>query len=192
VKKNFLKISSYFWRYSTADELERKYCDQEKIETLNKIYNKTPNKRDSSEVLFEYFLELSSKNKTHSDMVDNDTQSMQLEKLQKKRNEQMAKYGYERTLGKRCCLGYSTFYIAVNGDMNFDQWCLPNVQTLNILDISIDVFNKLRLKRMKKCQNEFCHCNFNSFVYEDYLKSFIADKYPIEDLYIPPYLKNKK
>jgi len=88
------------------------------------------------------------------------------------------------SLGKRCALGYSIFLIHPDGRFRFDLWCHDDTRKIgNFLDITTTNFNEYILKGMKKCPNNQCRCNYNTFHHVEYLAACESLAYPDEEIF---------
>lgn len=93
-------------------------------------------------------------------------------------------------LGKRCCLGYSHFFVSPDGTFYFDQWC--NLRTRkkgDFLKVESSNFREFILEDMKKCPQTSCGCNYNVFNYPDYLAACRRLGYPEEEVFGPSHLR---
>lgn len=88
------------------------------------------------------------------------------------------------SLGKRCCLGYSHFFILPDGTFYYDQWCNEDTRkTGNVLELSETELDAYILNGMKRCQKNSCGCNYNTFNYEEYLAACTRLGYPDEEVF---------
>lgn len=76
------------------------------------------------------------------------------------------------TLGKRCCLGYSHFFIKPDGKFYYDLWCNERTRKVgDFLSLSPNTFDKFILDNMRKCPESSCGCNYNIFHNDEYLSA---------------------
>jgi len=84
--------------------------------------------------------------------------------------EEIMNASFVSSRGKRCCLGFSHFFLLPDGTFNFDQWCNhKNCNTGDFLSIGPDNFGEFILDDMKKCPYNSCGCNYNVFNFSDYI-----------------------
>jgi len=74
--------------------------------------------------------------------------------------------------GKRCCLGYSHFFILPDATFYYDLWCKDGSRKIgDFLGINKETLGRFILKEMKKCPATSCGCNYNMFNYQEYLQA---------------------
>ncbi|MBW1784330.1 MAG: polysaccharide deacetylase family protein [Deltaproteobacteria bacterium] len=74
------------------------------------------------------------------------------------------------TLGKRCCLGYSTFLLRPDGTFGYGLWC-TNGKTADFVGLRPGDFEEYMLTEMLKCPQRSCGCNYNTFDHGSYLSA---------------------
>jgi len=86
--------------------------------------------------------------------------------------------------GKRCCLGYSHFFILADATFYYDLWCKDGSRKIgNFLEISKETLDRFILKDMKKCPAASCGCNYNTFSYQEYLQACDRHGYPDNEVF---------
>ena len=86
--------------------------------------------------------------------------------------------------GKRCCLGYSHFFILPDATFYYDLWCNEGSRKIgNLLEISKENLEHFILKDMKKCPATSCGCNYNMFNYQEYLLECKRHGYPDSEVF---------
>jgi organic radical activating enzyme len=89
------------------------------------------------------------------------------------------------TKGKRCCLGFSHFFLLPDGTFHYDLWCEPKTQkTGSFLELGPDNFDVYILDDMKKCPKSHCGCNYNIFNFSDYIAACKRLGYPSEEAFV--------
>ena len=87
------------------------------------------------------------------------------------------------TLGKRCCLGYSHFFIKPDGKFYYDLWCSERTRKVgDFLSLTQKTLDKFILDDMRKCPQTSCGCNYNIFNYNEYLNACKRLGYPKEEV----------
>lgn len=73
-------------------------------------------------------------------------------------------------LGKRCALGYLYFFLLPDGVFYYGLWCNSGARRIgNILMPMDEVISKLSSDVMEVCPLQSCGCNYNLFMYREYL-----------------------
>lgn len=86
--------------------------------------------------------------------------------------------------GKRCCLGYSHFFILPDATFYYDLWCQDGSRkTGNFLDIGKETLDLFILKEMKKCHATSCGCNYNILNYPEYIQACERHGYPDSEVF---------
>ena len=85
-------------------------------------------------------------------------------------SEEILNSNFISSKGKRCCLGFSHFFLLPDGTFYYDLWCndLTN-KSGNFLGINPANFGQFILDDMKKCPMSFCGCNYNTSSFLEYI-----------------------
>lgn len=86
--------------------------------------------------------------------------------------------------GKRCCLGYSHFFILPDGTFYYDLWCNEHSRKIgNFLRINNESIDDFILTDMKKCLTSSCGCNYNTLNYPEYISACKRHGYPDTEIF---------
>jgi|GEM_PF-2839686 len=95
------------------------------------------------------------------------------------------------SLGKRCCLGYSTFLLQPDGIFRYGLWC-SRKETADFVTIKPSDFRAYMLDGMEKCPKTSCDCNYNTFIYDSYLRACRRLGYREEEIFGPDNVRKNE
>jgi hypothetical protein len=102
---------------------------------------------------------------------------------------------FQASLGKRCCLGYSHFFLNPDGTFKYGLWCMEN-KIGPFHSIHTSSFDQYILDGMLKCPRPYCVCNYNVHDYDAYLAACESLGYPKREIMQPaverPYQRFKR
>jgi organic radical activating enzyme len=103
-----------------------------------------------------------------------------------KNEKEIMESNFGTSRGKRCCLGYSHFFLFPDGTFHYDLWCNGTTcRKGNFLSIAPENFDDFILNDMKKCLKNSCGCNYNLFNYAEYLAACQRLGYPNQEIFSP-------
>ena len=91
---------------------------------------------------------------------------------------------FQKSLGKRCSLGYFYFFIETDGTLRYDLWCSPeNARNTSFLSPELANLSTYVLDDMKKCPKLACGCNYNYSFHNLYLRECHQKGYPQKEIF---------
>jgi len=91
---------------------------------------------------------------------------------------------FQKSLGKRCSLGYFYFFIETDGTLRYDLWCSPeNARNKSFLSSELADLSTYVLDDMKKCPKLACGCNYNYSFHDLYLRECRQRGYPQNEIF---------
>lgn len=94
------------------------------------------------------------------------------------------------SLGKRCCLGYSHFFLFPDGKFQYNLWCNDDTRKVgDFLRISPSNFDEFILNDMKRCPRTSCGCNYNVISYPEYSSACNRLGYTANEVFGPDNLR---
>jgi len=99
--------------------------------------------------------------------------------------EKISASNFNRSLGKRCSLGYFYFLIEADGTLKYDLWCTTR-QTgnhVNMVEKEFAGISGYLLDDMKKCPKKSCGCNYNYFFHDLYLHECRKKGYVLNEIF---------
>ncbi len=99
--------------------------------------------------------------------------------------EKITVSNFNRSLGKRCTLGYFYFLIEADGTLKYDLWCTTRKSgnSVSLVAEGFPGISHYLLHDMKKCPNSSCGCNYNYFFHELYLQECKKHGYAHKEIF---------
>ncbi|TWJ33045.1 radical SAM protein [Geobacter argillaceus] len=100
--------------------------------------------------------------------------------------EKISSASFNRSLGKRCTLGYFYFLIEANGTLKYDLWCTTRKtgNNVSLVEEGFPGISHYLLRDMKKCPNKSCGCNYNYFFHDLYLQECQKKGYSQREIFL--------
>ena len=101
-----------------------------------------------------------------------------------KKNE-ISVANFQKSLGKRCSLGYFYFFIETDGTLRYDLWCSPeNARNTSLLLPELTDLSTYVLDDMGKCPKLACGCNYNYCFHDLYLQECHQKGYSQKEIFL--------
>lgn len=100
--------------------------------------------------------------------------------------EKISASNFNRSLGKRCALGYFFFLIESDGTLKYDLWCTTRKtdNSVSMIEEGFSGISNYLLEDMKKCPNRSCGCNYNYFFHDLYLNECKIKGYSEREIFL--------
>jgi pyruvate-formate lyase-activating enzyme len=96
---------------------------------------------------------------------------------------EIAESHFVSSLGKRCGLGYSHFFLLPDGRIRHGLWCTEAQRDESgFLDPALR-FEAVAFEQMKRCPRGACGCNYNVFHHSEYVAECARLGYPKEQVF---------
>jgi organic radical activating enzyme len=93
--------------------------------------------------------------------------------------DKICKRNFVSSSGRRCCLGYSHFFLNADGVVYGGLWCNSSTtRRMELRDLNSHFLLEQQKVGMRKCPNEACGCNYNVFDYDEYTNACDCLGYP--------------